>query len=134
MKNCLTTELLSDAYKLVGVAALGCTVLLSLFGEVFVMKEYLKPTVVKQAEYRIARLRMCGNEGNGLRPDCIYCALVEIESGHEVISATLDYVLAAIRDRGYVVEGVTVGLEPAGPFLRKQGVMHHSFVQLDAYA
>jgi hypothetical protein len=29
VKDCLTTELLSDAYKLIGVAALGCTVLLS---------------------------------------------------------------------------------------------------------
>ena len=90
--------------------------------------------IAKSAKFRIARLRMSGNEGTGLKPDCIYCSLVEIKSGREVISATLDYVLAAIRDRGYVVEGVTVGTEPAGSFYREQGVECHSFVQLDAYA
>lgn len=94
------------------------------------MAENKKPDKPK---YKITRLQLNGNEGTGLKPDVVYCALVEIATGREVISATLDYVLAAVRDRGYVVEGVTVGTEPAGSFYREQGVESHSVVKLDAY-
>jgi|GEM_PF-6639374 len=85
------------------------------------------------AKYKITRLSMCGNEGTALPQDVIYCALVEIASGQEVISSTLADVLQKIRDRDYSVEGVTAGAEPAPPYLRKNGVRFHSFVRLDAY-
>ena len=53
---------------------------------------------------------MLGNEHGGLAPDTIYAELRE-EDGTIVIGATLPYILRAIRDRRYQVEGVTVNHE-----------------------
>lgn len=39
-------------------------------------------------------------------PGCIYACLIEIATGEVVISATIDYILDAIKERGYIVEGV----------------------------
>ena len=50
---------------------------------------------------------MAGNEHGQLRANAIYAELVN-DDGEAVMSATLEHVLSAIRDRNYTVEGVTV--------------------------
>jgi len=57
--------------------------------------------------YKLTNVRMLGNEHGGLAPDTIYAELRE-EDGTIVIGATLPYILKAIRDRHYQVDGVTV--------------------------
>lgn len=58
-------------------------------------------------KYRLQNIMLCCNEHGQLKADCIYAELVD-ENGKIVISATLQYVLAAIRDRKLEVEGVKV--------------------------
>ena len=57
--------------------------------------------------YKLTNVRMLGNEHGGLAPDTIYAELFD-EEGKIVIGATLPYILRAIRDRSYQVDGVTV--------------------------
>lgn len=57
--------------------------------------------------FKIVNIEFCGNEDTGLAPNIIYATLVN-EFGGVVISATLNYILAAIRDRNLEVEGITV--------------------------
>lgn len=59
---------------------------------------------------RLADIQLAGNEHGELRRNTMYACLYD-DDGHLVISATLDYILVAIRERGYNVEGVTVGWE-----------------------
>lgn len=61
---------------------------------------------------RLINIKLSGNEKTGLRKDTIYATLVD-DGGSIVISATLEYVLTAIRERGYEVEGVTVNKHTA---------------------
>ncbi len=58
-------------------------------------------------KYRIQNIVLKGNEHDQLKPDVIYAQLAN-ENGEVEISATLDYILAAIRDRNLETEGVTV--------------------------
>lgn len=58
-------------------------------------------------KYHIQNIVLKGNEHGKLKPDVIYAELVN-ENGETEMSATLDYILAAIRDRNLEVEGVTV--------------------------
>ena len=60
--------------------------------------------------YKLQNVRMCGNEHGQLRKNLLYAELVD-SNGDVSIMATLDYILAAIRDRGLIVEGVTVHTE-----------------------
>lgn len=55
---------------------------------------------------KLKNIHMAGNEHGDLKADCIYAELHD-DSGC-LISSTLDYILAAIRERNYQVEGVTV--------------------------
>lgn len=57
--------------------------------------------------YKLTNVHMLGNEHGGLAPDTLYAELRE-EDGTIVIGATLSYILRAIRDRHYQVDGVTV--------------------------
>jgi len=50
---------------------------------------------------------MSGNEHGLLRANTIYAQLV-YNDGTIAISATLEYILSSIRDRGLAVEGVTI--------------------------
>ena len=50
---------------------------------------------------------MAGNEHGQLRPNTIYAELVHSD-GKVAIMATLEYILAAIRNRDLAVEGVSV--------------------------
>ena len=61
---------------------------------------------------RLINIKLSGNERTGLRKDTIYATL-EDNDGSILISATLEYVLAAIRDRNLEVEGVTVNKHAA---------------------
>ena len=55
---------------------------------------------------RLTNIRLEGNEERrGLRRDVVYAELLN-DDGSIVIAATLEYVLAAIRDRRYRVDGV----------------------------
>jgi len=56
--------------------------------------------------YRLQKIKMSGNEHGQLRANIIYAELVH-RDGTLAISATLEYILTAIRDRGLGVEGVT---------------------------
>lgn len=56
---------------------------------------------------RITNIHLAGNEDGHLKPDVIYAELVR-DDGSIAISATLEWILTAIRDRGYEVEGVAV--------------------------
>lgn len=77
-------------------------------------------------KYRIQNIILRGNEHGKLRSDTIYAELVN-ESGETEISATLEYILAAIRDRNLEVEGVTVNW-------REYRGANNSEVSLDLYA
>ena len=57
--------------------------------------------------YYICNIHLEGNEHGQLRRDTIYAELRE-EDGGLAISATLEHILAAIRDRGLDTEGVAV--------------------------
>jgi len=57
--------------------------------------------------YHLQKIRMCGNEHRQLRANTIYAELVHAD-GTIAITATLEYVLAAIRNRNLAVEGVTI--------------------------
>jgi len=57
--------------------------------------------------YHLQNIRMDGNEHGQLRPNTIYAELVH-NDGTLIISATLEHILASIRDRDLAVEGVTV--------------------------
>lgn len=60
--------------------------------------------------YKLKNIKMLGNEHGQLSPNCIYANLVDQE-GYIVISATLEHVLCAIRDRDLKVENVQVKKE-----------------------
>lgn len=77
--------------------------------------------------YVITRLYMDDNRHSGLRPNTIYCELREKGTGLLEISATLEHVLAAIRDRELAVDGVTVARLDS-----KRGP--HTVVRLDHYS
>ena len=51
-------------------------------------------------KFRITNIAL----GKGNRDRYIYALLVDSTTGEVFISATLDYILKAIRDRGYAVE------------------------------
>lgn len=51
--------------------------------------------------YRIADIHQ-----HARHPGHIYAHLVDVTTGEVVISATLDYITAAILERGYVLEDV----------------------------
>jgi hypothetical protein len=55
---------------------------------------------------KLKNIHLAGNEHRQLAADVIYAELHD-DTGL-VISATLDYILAAIRDRKYQVDNVTV--------------------------
>lgn len=74
---------------------------------------------------RLRNIHMAGNEHGQLAKDTIYAALVDDE-GNVVISATLQYILVAIRERGYQVQGVTI------EYKQERGAMC-SNVKLDLY-
>ena len=57
--------------------------------------------------YSLKKIRMSGNEHGQLRKNTIYATLVDSD-GKLVISATLEFILADIRDRGLPTEGITV--------------------------
>jgi hypothetical protein len=61
--------------------------------------------------YRIVDIELASNEHGQLRKDVLYAQLID-EQGNTVVSATLDYILAAIRDRNLQVDGVTVKRNP----------------------
>ena len=63
------------------------------------------------SKYRITDIQLCGNEHGQLRAETIYAKLIETKTGELVISATLEYILMAIRDRGLNTENVTVSWE-----------------------
>jgi hypothetical protein len=56
---------------------------------------------------KLKNICLSGNEHGQLKPDVIYADLYN-DVGELVISSTLDYILAAIRERKYQVEGVSV--------------------------
>lgn len=75
---------------------------------------------------QLRNIRLSGNEHHQLKADVIYAELVD-GSGHIEIMATLEYILAAIRDRNYRVEGVTVEW-------KEQRGARCSYVMLDRYS
>ena len=77
-------------------------------------------------KYHLCEIRatMCLADGNSR--ELIYAVLRD-EKGYLVISATLNYILAAIADRGYDVEGVSV--ETRTGIKGKE----YKIVQLDKY-
>jgi len=68
--------------------------------------------MIRNEIYRLKDIEMHGNEHGQLRKDTIYATLVDAK-GVIVISATLEYILAAIRDHNYSVEGVTITFKNA---------------------
>jgi len=65
--------------------------------------------------YKIVNIRMSGNEPRGnnlgsLRPNTTYADLLH-EDGTTAISATLEFILSEIRDRGLAVEDITIQLK-----------------------
>ncbi len=57
--------------------------------------------------FRLKNVHMLGNEHGQLAENTIYAELYD-EEDKIVISATLSFILGAIKDRGYKVEGITV--------------------------
>lgn len=66
----------------------------------------------ERAQLFLRDVELKGNEHKQLRPDTIYAKLYH-ENGDIYMSATLDAVLAAIRDRDLWVDGVTVRWQAA---------------------
>jgi len=64
----------------------------------------------KKEIYRLQKIEMAGHEHGQLRPDTIYAELRHAD-GSLAISATLEHILASIRDNNLAVEGVTVRRE-----------------------
>lgn len=64
------------------------------------------------AKYRLTNIHLWGNEHGQLRRDTAYAELRLCADGGLEMSATLEEVLAAIRDRKLDVEGVTVEEKP----------------------
>ena len=83
--------------------------------------------------HRLSRVALNCNESSGLKPT-VYCALVDVRTNEEVISADIEYVLRVIALRGYVVEGVTVEKRKAAPVYLRKGDEFDTVVSLDAYA
>ena len=75
---------------------------------------------------KLTNIRLAGNEHGLLQQGLLYADLVDDE-GIRVISATLDYILEAIRDREYKVDGVSV------KWIDCRGTKC-SYVSLDKYA
>ena len=67
--------------------------------------------LVDNPEYMITDIHLAGNEYGQLRRDTLYARLERIETGETVVQATLEYILGAIRNRGYNTLGVTVSYE-----------------------
>lgn len=61
---------------------------------------------------KLTKIQLAGNEHGRLKANVIYAELQD-DNGHTLISATLEYILVAIRERGFNVEGVTVDWEDA---------------------
>jgi len=61
---------------------------------------------------KLTKIQLAGNEHRELKADVIYAELQD-DNGHTLISATLEYILVAIRERRYNVEGVTVDWKEA---------------------
>ena len=57
--------------------------------------------------YYLCNIHLKGNEHGQLKRDTIYAELRH-KDGSLAISATLEHILASIRDRGLLVEGVSV--------------------------
>lgn len=87
----------------------------------------------KIVTHRLSGVALDCNESSGMRPT-VYCALVDVKTNEEVISAELEYVLKVISTRGYVVEGVTVEKRKAAPIYLLKGDEFNTVVSLDAYA
>jgi len=62
--------------------------------------------------YKLTNIHMEGNEHGQLRKDIIYAEL-RSPDGSLAISATLEYILAKIRDRNLTVAGVSVDWKDA---------------------
>lgn len=75
---------------------------------------------------RFRNIYLAGNEQGRLTPNVIYAELVD-EDGRVVIMATLEFILIAIRERNYQVEGVTVEW-------KEQRDARCSYVKLDRYS
>jgi hypothetical protein len=57
--------------------------------------------------YYLRKIKLCGNEHGQLRPNTIYAELIDSDD-RLIISATLEYILKAIRDRNLSVYGISV--------------------------
>lgn len=62
---------------------------------------------------QLVNIEMQGNEHGNLHSNTIYAQLLD-DDGSLLISATLEYILAAIRDRNLTVNGVTVSRDKQG--------------------
>ena len=69
-------------------------------------------TYHKLNTYKIRNIIMKGNEHGQLRANTIYAELIDPDE-HLEISATLEYILCAIRDRNLNVYGINVCKKPA---------------------
>lgn len=73
-------------------------------------REIQNNTGLSEECYYLQNIRMAGNEHGQLAPNTIYAELVQGD-GTLVISATLEHILCAIRDRSLIVDRVTVQYE-----------------------
>lgn len=70
--------------------------------------QYMVMCNMQKPIYKLSNVHMSGNEHGQLKADVIYANLVRIEDEGIEISATLEHILQAIRDRDLAVYGVSV--------------------------